>query len=68
MQLRPTRMEVSLDNFRYNYRAISDHVKPSRVIAVIKANAYGMGAVPVAWSLKAEGADFFAVATPDEAV
>jgi alanine racemase len=61
-------MEVSLNNFRYNYRAISNHVKPSKVIAVIKANAYGMGAVPVAWSLKAEGADFFAVATPDEAI
>jgi alanine racemase len=38
------------------------------VIAVIKANAYGMGAVPVAWALKEEGADFFAVANPDEAV
>ena len=68
MQLRPTRMEVSLDNLRYNYRAICDHVKPSKVIAVVKADAYGMGAVPVAWSLKAEGADFFGVATPDEAL
>jgi alanine racemase len=27
-----------------------------------------MGAIPVSWALKAEGADFFAVATPDEAV
>ena len=68
MWLRPTRMEVSLDNFRHNYRVIRDHVKPSRVISVIKANAYGMGAVPVAWALKSEGADFFGVATPDEAV
>ena len=68
MRLRPTRMEVSLDNFRQNYRAISEHVKPSRVIAVVKADAYGMGAVPVSWALKAEGADFFGVATPDEAV
>jgi len=61
-------MEVSLDNFRHNYRAIRDYVKPSKVIAVVKANAYGMGAVPVAWALKAEGADFFGVATPDEAI
>jgi alanine racemase len=61
-------MEVSLGNFRANYRTIRDHVRPSRVIAVVKANAYGMGAVPVSWALKAEGADFFAVATPDEAV
>jgi len=68
VRLRPTRMEVSLDNFRHNYRAIRDYVKPSRVIAVIKADAYGMGAVPVAWALQSEGADFFAVATPDEAL
>jgi alanine racemase len=61
-------MEVSLDGFRDNYRTIRGHVRPSRVIAVVKANAYGMGAVPVSWALKAEGADFFAVATPDEAV
>ena len=68
MWLRPTRMEVSLDNYRYNYRAIRDHVKPSKVIAVIKADAYGHGAVPVAWALKEAGADYFGVATPDEAV
>jgi alanine racemase len=61
-------MEVSLDNFRHNYRVIRDHVRTSKVIAVVKANAYGMGAVPVAWALRGEGADFFAVATPDEAV
>ncbi len=68
MHLRPTRMEVSLENFKHNYRTIRDHAKTSKVIAVLKANAYGMGAIPVAWSLKSEGADFFAVATPDEAL
>lgn len=68
MNLRPTRMEVSLENFRHNYCAIRDHVKTAKVIAVLKANAYGMGSIPVAWSLKKEGVDFFAVATPDEAV
>jgi len=68
VRLRPTRMEVSLDSFRHNYRAIKDYVKPSTVISVIKADAYGMGAVPVAWTLQSEGADFFAVATPDEAL
>ena len=68
MRLRQTRMEVSLDNIRYNYRSICAHVKPSKIIAVVKANGYGLGAVPVAWCLKAEGADFFGVATPDEAV
>ncbi|GHV46102.1 alanine racemase [Synergistales bacterium] len=68
MRLRPTRMEVSLSNFRWNYRALREHVKTANVFAVLKANAYGMGAIPAAWALKAEGADLFAVATPDEAV
>jgi alanine racemase len=61
-------MEVSLDHFRHNYRLIRDRVKPSKLIPVVKANAYGMGLIPVTWALKGEGADFFAVATPDEAV
>jgi alanine racemase len=60
-------MEVSLESYRHNYRNIRDHVK-RRVIAVVKSNSYGMGAVPVAWTLKSEGVDFFGVATPDEAL
>ena len=68
MGWRPTRMEVSLDNLRYNYRLIKEHVKGARVIAVVKANAYNLGAVQAAWALRGAGADFFAVATPDEAI
>ncbi|MDR0649141.1 MAG: alanine racemase [Synergistaceae bacterium] len=68
MNLRQTMMEVSLENYRHNFRAIRENAGGAKVIAVIKSNAYGMGAVPVAWTLKDEGADFFAVATPDEAI
>jgi alanine racemase len=59
---------VDLDNLRHNYRLIREHVKGARVIAVIKANAYSLGAVQAAWTLRSAGADFFAVATPDEAI
>ena len=38
-----------------------------RYLAVVKANAYGHGAVPVARTLEAVGADWFAVATLEEA-
>lgn len=68
MALRPTRMEVSLDNLRYNYRLVKKHVKGADVIAVIKANAYNLGAVQAAWALRQAGARFFAVATPEEAL
>lgn len=68
MNWRPTRMEVNLDNLRYNYRLIKKHVNGARVIAVIKANAYSLGLMQAAWALRGAGADFFAVATPDEAI
>ena len=68
MGWRPTRMEVSLDNLRYNYRLIREHVKGARVIAVVKANAYSLGIIQASWALRGAGADFFAVATPDEAI
>ena len=75
MTLRPTWMEVRLDNVRANYRAIMKHIRPGgcegpgpRVFGVIKANAYNLGAVQVAWALKQEGADYFIVATADEAM
>ncbi len=60
--------EIDLDNLRYNYRNIKQHVAPSELISVVKANAYGHGAVPVARCLQAEGAQYFAVARLSEAM
>jgi len=68
MTIRPTRLEVNLENVRYNYRLIQRHVGGARVMAVIKANSYSLGALPMAWTLRQAGADFFGVATPDEAL
>jgi len=61
-------LEVDLDAVRENYRsAVSMMNGDARVIPVVKANAYGMNAVEIARTLKAEGAEMFAVATADEA-
>ncbi|WP_213694677.1 alanine racemase [Aminiphilus sp.] len=68
MNWRPTRLEVNLNSIRTNYTRIRKHVGGARVIAVVKANAYNVGALPAAWALRSVGADFFAVATPDEAL
>lgn len=55
-------------NFRL-LRGIARQADPStRVIAVVKANAYGHGASLVIPALTGAGCDFFAVATPDEAL
>ena len=61
-------LEVDLDALRRNYRSAASLMSGGGVIPVLKANAYGMGAVEVARALKAEGARLFAVATADEAM
>ena len=64
--MRPARALIDLDALRHNYRlARTRH--GGRALAVIKANAYGHGAVPCARALAAE-ADGFAVAFLDEAL
>ena len=69
MTFRPTRMEVNLSNIKANFSAIRTFVGPKpQIIAVIKADAYGHGAVRVARALLEAGCGRFAVATPDEAI
>jgi len=60
--------EIDLDKLASNVRAICSQVSPARVIAVVKADAYGHGAVTVAKRLVREGIDFFAVAQLKEAM
>ena len=66
---RPTWAEVSLSNLRENFRAIQDHVgKAVKVCAVVKADAYGHGAVECARALEDEGAKWLGVTSLDEAI
>ncbi len=65
---RPTRAVVDLGAIARNYRFLAGRVAPAAVIAVVKADAYGHGAVPVARRLEAEGARTFAVAIAEEGV
>ncbi|MCH8550719.1 MAG: alanine racemase [Natronospirillum sp.] len=64
---RGTCVTVHLDNLRHNLRTAQAHAPDSRVWAVVKANAYGHGLVPVARTL-APLSDGLAVATLDEAL
>lgn len=64
---RPTWAEIHLDNLAANFRSIRNRVSPSaRVMAVVKADAYGHGSVECARRLAQEGAEWFAVAIPEE--
>lgn len=60
--------EINLDNLIHNYRAAKELAGQGEVMCVIKADAYGHGAVWAAKALAGAGAGFFAVATPEEAV
>ncbi len=69
MQFRPTRMEVSLENLKSNFRAVREWVgSKAQTIAVVKADGYGTGLVPAAKAFREAGAQRFAVAIPEEAV
>ncbi len=66
---RGTRATVSLDAVGHNVRLVRRTVGPDvGVMAVLKADAYGHGAVPVARACLASGAAWLAVATVDEGV
>ena len=66
---RPTWAEVSLTTLRQNFRTVQKHVGPNvTVCAVVKADAYGHGAVECSRSLEAEGAKWLGVTSLDEAI
>ena len=63
-----TYAEINLDNLAHNIGRIREKVAPSALIPIIKANAYGHGAIPVAKRLAREGCAMFAVARIEEAM
>ena len=72
LEQRKTWAEIDLDALRQNYRLVrqitSNAELPPRIIAVVKAEAYGHGAPACVRTLLSEGCDFFAVASFEEAL
>jgi alanine racemase len=68
-QGRPTWAEISLPALRHNYLTIRKHLSaPAQLMAVVKGNAYGHGAVECARALEAINADWFGVALVEEGI
>jgi len=66
---RPTWAEVDLNALEYNFNQVKKAVSPgTRILATIKADAYGHGLIPVARKLARCGADYFGVASIDEGI
>jgi alanine racemase len=69
MSRRPTWAEIDLDALAENLLVIRAEVgRDVSVMAAVKANAYGHGAVPCALRLEMEGVDWFGVAMPEEGI
>lgn len=66
---RETTIHVDLDIIKSNYRLLTKKLPPNHpVMAVVKANAYGIGAVAVSHTVLDVGAKYLAVAFVDEGV
>jgi alanine racemase len=66
--VRPTRVEVDLKVLAVNFRAIKAYVKNSKVMPILKANAYGHGLVRVAQLYEELKADYLGVAVVEEGI
>lgn len=68
-EMRGVRLEIDLDNLAHNIREIKKYVgKDTKVMAIVKANAYGHGAVNVSKTFLENGADKLAVSIVSEGI
>ncbi len=66
--IRPSWIEVDLDAVAFNVRQVKSYLGKTALLAVVKADAYGLGAVPVAKVVMENGADLLGVVALDEAI
>lgn len=66
--MRLSKANINLTNLNHNLSIIKNHAKESKIIPVVKANAYGHGIIEISKHLREEGFGTLAVAYPDEAV
>ena len=66
--VRPTKVEVDLKIIKENFNKIKEYVKPSKVMPILKANAYGHGLVRLAQLYEELNADYLGVAVVEEGI
>ncbi|WP_394433466.1 alanine racemase [Streptomyces sp. SGAir0957] len=62
------RAEIDLGALKANVRSLRAHAPGAAFMAVVKADAYGHGMIPVARAAKEAGAEWIGTATPEEAL
>lgn len=68
LELRPTVLQVDLSAIEKNYQQIARKADKSKIMAIVKANAYGHGAVRCAGKLIECGVDYLGVALVEEGI
>jgi alanine racemase len=66
--LRPTKVEIDLKKLSHNLNVIKNEIGNRKIMAVVKANAYGHGLVEISKHLEKEGIDYLGVAFIEEAL
>lgn len=67
--IRPTIAEINLDALLHNFNQLRKRTgKKTKILAVVKANAYGHGAVRISSELENAGVDFLGVVTCEEGI
>ena len=66
--MRPSWIEIDLDAIEHNAGQIAAHIGPAELCAVVKADGYGHGDIPVARAALRGGAALLAVALVEEGV
>ena len=66
--MRATRAVIDLNKLAHNIKLLSQKAEGREVMCIIKADAYGHGAIPVLHSLVDQGYHYFGVATLEEAI
>lgn len=66
--MRPSYLSINLSNLSHNTKLIKNLVYPAKVLAVVKANAYGHGLIECARVFEKDGVDFLGVAFVEEGI
>lgn len=66
--LHRTWAEIDISALKHNFKILKQNSNGSKIMAVVKANAYGHDASQIAPILQQQGADWFAVSNIDEAI
>jgi alanine racemase len=66
--MRSTIARIDLEALKWNLSVIRHRVGNQRILAMVKANAYGHGMITVSKTLVHEGVDMLGVALVDEAI